>query len=57
METELYYLCLECGSKFKNLLQIAVCPKCLEREKKNFDNGIRSKYETVNRFLRKKKKT
>jgi DNA-directed RNA polymerase subunit RPC12/RpoP len=46
-----FYLCLECGKEFENTLKIAVCPKCLEHERKNFKKGIKSKYQTVMMLL------
>ena len=52
MESELYYLCLECGKEFKNDLKIAVCQNCLIKEKENYEKGIPSKYITVLRFLK-----
>ncbi|HEY0087766.1 MAG TPA: hypothetical protein VGB37_02920 [Candidatus Lokiarchaeia archaeon] len=42
-----FYLCLECGKEFENTLKIAICPECLENERKNFKKGITSKYQTV----------
>ena len=51
MKNESIYICLECGVQFKNTLEIAVCSKCLEKEKKNHKNGITSKYNTVSLLL------
>lgn len=45
------HVCLECSNIFQNNLNIAICPTCLEREKKNHDKGIRSKYTTVFLYL------
>lgn len=52
MQVSTYHLCLECNREFVNELNIAVCPKCLKKEKKKFKKGTPSKYETVNRYLR-----
>ena len=52
MESEMLYLCLECGREFKNDLKLAVCPACLEKERENYENGIPSKYVTVLKFLK-----
>lgn len=41
------YLCLECGEEFENELKIAICPKCLEVERRRYKKGISSKYRTV----------
>ncbi len=46
------YLCLKCGKEFKNVLKLAVCPECLEIERKNYQKGIPTKYLTVLRFLK-----
>lgn len=54
-EHGLEYVCLECGKDFKNELNIAVCPECLNKEKENYEKGIKSKYITVNLFLEKEK--
>jgi len=52
MESEMLYLCLECGKEFRNDLKLAVCPVCLKKEKENYENGIISKYITVLKFLK-----
>ncbi len=46
------YVCLECGCEYENDLNIAVCPKCLEKEVSNYKAGIPSKYHTVNHYIR-----
>ena len=48
-----YYLCLECEDEFKNDLNIAICPKCLEKERNNYQQGIPPKYNTVAMLLKK----
>ncbi|MBN1800604.1 MAG: hypothetical protein JW891_03810 [Candidatus Lokiarchaeota archaeon] len=50
-----YYLCLECGKRFKNSLEIAVCPDCLKIEEENHKKGISSKYTTINLLLNNEK--
>ena len=52
MESEMLYLCLECGKEFRNDLKLAVCPICLKKEKENYEKGIPSKYITVSKFLK-----
>ena len=46
------YMCLECGRKYKNTLDVAICPKCLKKEKEKHEKGVRSKYTTVYMYLR-----
>jgi len=50
--SEKYYICLECDKEFKNELDLAICPECLEKEKEKYERGIPSKYETVNMYLK-----
>lgn len=52
IEREMYYLCLKCGREFKNDLKIALCQRCLKKERENYEKGISSKYITVLRFLK-----
>ena len=52
LSTQHYHICLECEKEFKNDLQLAICPECLEKAKKKYLRGILSLYETVNMYLR-----
>ena len=52
MESEMLYLCLECGKEFRNDLKLAVYQVCLQEEKENYEKGIPSKYITVLKFLK-----
>ncbi|MHA1491622.1 MAG: hypothetical protein ACTSRI_18455 [Promethearchaeota archaeon] len=54
-DSKMDYECLECEKEYKNELNIAICPKCLEKERENYKKGIKSKYITVNLFLEKEK--
>lgn len=47
-----YHLCLDCEKEFKNELNLAICPECLEKARHKFKHGILSEYETVNMYLR-----
>lgn len=50
-----YHICLECEKEFKNDLNLAICPECLEKAKEKYKQGIFSEYETVNIYLRENK--
>ncbi|MBD3194463.1 MAG: hypothetical protein GF317_05360 [Candidatus Lokiarchaeota archaeon] len=52
MLTSKFYVCLECDCEYENKMNLAICPECLEKEKRNYRNGTLSKYETVNMYLR-----
>jgi len=52
LSTQHYHICLECEKEFKNDLQLAICPECLEKAKKKYLQGTLSPYETVNMYLR-----
>ena len=44
---EQYCMCLECDKEFKNKLNVAICPECLQKERENYNKGIQPKYQTV----------
>ncbi|MFX1276002.1 MAG: hypothetical protein ACFFBP_16150 [Promethearchaeota archaeon] len=48
------HICLECGKEFNNKFDLAICSSCLERERENYEKGIRSKYTTVFLYLSRK---
>jgi len=49
------FICLECDKEFHNELDLAICPECLEKERKKYAKGIPSKYKTVNMYLKSEK--
>jgi len=52
LSTHEYHICLECEKEFKNDLNLAICPECLEKAKQRYLQGFLSPYETVNMYLR-----